>query len=123
MGRKSTIQAYQFFDSADLSGNLESASFNVKNLDKASLRLSWTSADALGEFKIQARQELESKTDDTEGWFDLEFGNTIPLDATSQSDHQILFNELPFVELRIVYTATSGSGTLNGKLTAKVVGA
>lgn len=123
MGRKSVVPVYKFFSEADLAGDLISKSINVKNLDKASIRLSWTSSDAVGVFKIQARQENDSKKEEALDWFDVEFGSTIALDASLQSDHQILFNELPFVELRVVYTSTSGTGTVNGKITAKVVGA
>lgn len=113
-------------ESGDLSGNLTSLSSNVVNLDKASLRLSWTSADAVGTITIEAKQVNPEKPEEASDWFELDFGNVIAIDMTApspDSEHQIIFNELPFTDLRVVYTATSGTGTIDATLSAKTVGA
>ena len=110
-----------------MTGSLTSESTNVSQLDKATIRVVWTSADAIGELKIQAKQIANpQKPEEASDWFDLDFGNVIAIDMTvptPDSEHQILFNELPFTDLRVVYTPTSGTGTIDSiKISAKQVG-
>lgn len=125
MARKNVVESFEILADADLSGSITSESFNVKNMDKATIRLAWTSADAIGAFKFQARQELSSSPEVDSQWFDLEGLTSLPVDMTApspDSEHQIIFESMPFVELRVQYSPTSGTGTVNGKITLKQVG-
>ena len=83
-----------------------------------------TASRLCGLFAIQARQEKSNARDVSADWFDLDLGSQILVDVPSNSilEHQIIFNELPFTDVRIVYAATSGTGTVNIKITAKQVG-
>lgn len=123
MARKNTIQAFQLLTDQDLSADFISQETSVKNLDQASVRLSWTTAGLpVGEIRFQGLQEKEGTPIDPSDWFDIDFDTTIPINS-SESDHQILFEVLPFDRLRIRYIAASGAGTMNAKITAKTLGA
>jgi hypothetical protein len=115
-----------FEASGDMSASNTSVSTNVEQVDKASIHLSWT-AGPVGIFKLQSRNGSKSpaqpntKYNDT--WFDVDFGTTMSISGTD-SELLIQLNEMPGTEIRIVYTATSGSASdLKALLTMKAVGA
>lgn len=108
--------------SGDMTTTITSEETSVKNLDNASIRLSWDIAGTpVGEVIVQALQEKDDKPVTDADWFTLDFGSTIAIDNT-QTDHQLILTQLPFDKIRLRYTPTSGSGTLNAKITAKQVG-
>lgn len=108
------------FEDGDLSTDITSNVTNVRNLDKASIRVEWTGTP-VGELKVQALQEKENQPIAEADWFDLDLGSTITIDNTD-TEHQIIFNELPFERIRLQYVSTSGTGVINAKISAKQVG-
>lgn len=121
MARKNVIQAFKMIEDGDMSSNITSSVTNVENLDKAAILVEWTSSSINGVITVEARhQKKETAAQAT--WYELDFGAAITV-TTDNSSHQIVLNELPFTDIRVVYTATSGTGTLNATITSKTVGA
>ncbi len=116
MSRKQSVASFHMIDAGDLSGNITSSITNVLNLDKASIHLSWTGSSPVGDMVVEARNG------DSESWYELDFGSTISISGNS-GDHQIVFNELPFTSIRLSYTRTSGSGSIDAIITLKTIGA
>lgn len=116
MGRKNVVKSYSMFKAADISGTVTSETVNVINLDKASIHVTWSGTAPEGTITVQARNG------DNDPWYDLDFGSTIPVTGNSGS-HQILFLELPFTDIQMIYTSTSGTGTMDARISAKVLGA
>lgn len=114
MARKNVLKSYKMLDQADMSTSLESEPTSVINLDKASIVLSWTGSP-VGTFSLEARNGVD------EAWYALDFGATIE-PGGSAGNHRLLLTETPFTDVRLIYAATSGSGTLNAVITAKQVG-
>jgi hypothetical protein len=102
-------------DAGDLASDIDSNVTNVMNQDKASIHLSWTGTVPVGVVTVQARNG------EKDPWYDLDMGGTISISGAS-GDHQLVFNELPFTDIKLTYTATSGTGTLDATLTSKVTG-
>ena len=122
MGRKNVVSAFQMITSGDMSADITSEETSVKNLDKASIRVTWDiGGTPVGTLVVQALQEKENIPVVDADWFDLDLGSTVTIDNT-QTDHQIIFNELPFDKIRLKYNQTSGTGTMNAKISAKQVG-
>lgn len=124
MARKNTISAHPMIVDGDMSGDITSSVTDVKNLDKAYIRVTWDiGGSPVGELQFEALQEKDSTSaaNDDANWFTLDFGDTLTID-NSETEHQILFESLPFDKLRLKYNSTSGTGTLNAKITAKQVG-
>lgn len=131
MGRKQVIHQYNMLEgqSVNMSSSITSNISNVEQLDKASIHLTWT-AGPVGTFKVQARNGgtpapntalPKAKYDDS--WYDVDMGSAIAI-AGTDSELLLLFNELPFTDIRIVYTPTSGSASdLKMLLTSKTTGA
>lgn len=114
MGRKNVVKSYKMIDAGDLSGDITSESTSVINLDKASIHIVWSGSSPSGTINVQA------KNGDKGTWRSLDFGTTISVSGNS-GEHDIILNELPFDEIRVVYTSTSGTGTVDAVLTAKVI--
>jgi hypothetical protein len=115
VARKNTLKAFKMLDAGDVSGNLQSATTNVLNLDKASISVTWTGSSPVGTLEVLARNGED------DAWSALNFGSAISISGNS-GDHRILLNEMPFTDIRIDYTATSGTGSLTAIITAKQVG-
>lgn len=115
MGRKNVLKSYKLFDQEDISVSATSETTSVINLDKASIILAWTGTAPVGEVVVEARNG------DKDAWVPLEIA-TMAVTGNS-GNHRILFLELPFTDIRLQYTATSGTGTMDATITAKVVGA
>lgn len=117
MGRKNVVKSYPMFNNTDISINQTSPIVNVINLDKASIHVEWTGTTPIGVMTVEAR----NGKDDT--WYDLDFsGQTIDITGNT-GDHQILMTELPFTDIRLQYVVTSGTGSLEARISAKVTGA
>lgn len=93
---------------------------SVENQDTASYHVKF-SAPASGTFSVQARNADLRPDQAALAWYDLNFG--APLTITAESDVQIVLNELPFKEMRLVWTPTSASGTMSAYLLMKAKGA
>lgn len=116
MGRKNVVKSYEMIAAGDLSGNITSNVVNVINMDKASVHLEWSGTGVDGLFTVEARNGED------DSWYTLDFNVNIPLD-TDSGDHQILFNELPFTDIRLVYARTGGTGSVTATISLKVIGA
>lgn len=118
MARKNVVQSFTMIESQIASTDVTSESTSIINLDQLSIRFSWDST-LEGEIVIEA---LQRKSNDVSpDWFELDFGNTILVDATD-TNHQIVFQQMPFTDIRVKFVHSSGSGTIEAKLTGKQIG-
>lgn len=120
MSRKNVVMPYKMFDEADMSANATSDVTNVINLDKASIIISWSGSSPVGAVTVEGRSFRAGAEPVDSGWVTLDF-DVIAISGNS-GGHQLLFNELPFSELRLQYAFSSGSGSLDAVLVAKQVG-
>lgn len=121
MSRKSVVAGFPMIQSGDLSANITSEIVSVKNLDNASIIVTWTGATPIGVLTVEARNNGKGGAT-PEPWYTLDMGAAITISGNS-GNHQLIFNLLPFTDLRLIYTATSGTGTLDAVITSKVSGA
>lgn len=105
---------------ADISANATSAVTNTSNFDKASIYLAWSGTAPVGTITVEATNDDPSSQNPT--WKTLDFGASIDISGDTGS-HDLVFNELPFNAIRVQYTSTSGVGTIDATIHAKVVGA
>jgi hypothetical protein len=93
---------------------------NVENTDSCSYHVKF-SAPASGTFTVQAKNADLRPDQASIAWYDLNFGS--PLTITAETDVQIVLNEMPFKEMRLVWTPSSASGTVSAYLLMKAKGA
>jgi hypothetical protein len=120
MGRKHVVSLDLFSSSdsqlpVDMSVDLESREIDTSQMDKASMHLKWA-AGPTGEFKVFAKNKSDGD------FYELSFGESLTIDG-SDSEVQIILNEMPFVAIRLDYVAGTGAADLTALLTEKSVGA
>jgi hypothetical protein len=94
--------------SADIIGPTTS----TEKFDNIMLQVQWTSADAVGVISIQV------STDGTQ-WDDITFDPALTQPASNNGQYSILLAAMPNTLIRPKYTRTSGSGTMQIRLSAK----
>lgn len=132
-GRKNTLRLYQNITAGDMSTlSVTSAITNIQTLDNVGIQLEWTGAP-VGSFQIQvsadhAQDEFGNVTNAGQ-WIPLTLsylsGSSIvtaqSVPTTVGSPIYLDLNQLSAPWIQVVYTGASGSGTLNGFITAKQV--
>jgi hypothetical protein len=108
---KRVIPPFQVMIAADLAGNVTSSETDVMGLDYARYDIAWSGTAPIGVMTVEYLKDGDAT------WATLDVG-TIAVSGASGT-HEILFTELPFKRIRLKYTRTSGTGTMNAYITAK----
>lgn len=121
--RKNTLKVFKMIDAGDMSGNLTSIPTNVEFLDNIALQLNFTGTPT-GTFAVEVSIDYDQ---DSLGNI-LNAGNWIPLTLSpapaatgSGASIFIELNQTPARWLRVTYTATSGVGSLDALISAKML--
>lgn len=110
--RKSILKKYKIFDSASLAANLISPVTSVEYLDSVCIQLQWETTTAEGTFAVEA-------SIDGEYWTALSGINPV---VSATNDHALInITLLPSPFIRVTYTSSAGTGTVNGYISAKMV--
>lgn len=123
MSRKNNLQVFQLITAGDMSAaSLTSPVTNIQFLDNIGIQLSWTGSP-VGTFTVQVSADYNQ---DSLGnvlaaghWVTL----TLPTSPTTASGSPIYLdlNQLSAPWIRVVYTKTSGTGSLSAFITAKML--
>lgn len=107
-----------------MGGNVTGAVTNIQYLDNIGIQLNFTGTP-VGTFHVQVSadydQTAEGEVVSAGNWINMTLS---PPPIASGSPDQIYIDILPTSApwIRVVYTRTSGTGTLNGFITAKMIG-
>lgn len=121
MARKNIILTHKIFQSTDISTNQTSGNTNTANLDSGSIYVEWTGSSPVGVLTVEATND-DPTSPAGAVYRELSFGNAINISGNS-GNHELILNQLPFRAFRLVYTASSGTGSITATLTAKTLGA
>lgn len=105
------IQPYQVIASGDMSGAIASPSVDISNVDDISIVYEWAGTSPVGTLFVQV------KNGDSP-WSVLDISPPAAISGNS-GNNNIQITNVSFKELRLTYTRTSGTGTLNAYLTGK----
>ena len=125
MARKHNLPPHDMISDGDMSGNLLSDPTNVSQIDQAIIFINWTGTPD-GTFTIEGAQvkstelRANSPLPTSVVWNTLDID---PMTTAGETNHQIVFTELPFTHLRLRYTASSGTGTGTATISGKSRGA
>lgn len=121
MARKNIVEGYPIINGTSLATSFTSSTSSVKNLDYASIHIEWSGTAPVGVITVEARNGDERNNDAVADWYLIDMGSVITISGAS-GDHQLFFDKLPFTDLRLQYTATSGTGTMTAFITSKQSG-
>jgi hypothetical protein len=102
-------------NAVDISTTQTSAPTSVINMDKAGIYFEWSGTSPVGVLTVEARNSSDGN------WYTLDFGSAMNISGNTGS-HQIRITELLSYEIRVKYTATSGTGTATATIVMKQVG-
>jgi len=106
-----------------MASSIASTIVEVKNQDNIGIQLHWTGAP-VGDFYFQISsnyaQDIEGNVTNPGNWVVLPVSPAIVASGTPD-DAYVDLNQLSAMYVQVVYTAASGSGTLNAIITAKGV--
>ena len=119
---KNFLPVIQIITAGDMSADITGPATNISYLDNVAIQLNFTGTPT-GTFSIQGsldHKEYNGQIVNAGNFVPLTFSSTL---AASGAAGQILLdlNQLSFPYIRIVYTRTSGSGSLDAYISAKAV--
>lgn len=127
MSRKHSLPPHDMLLEDDMSAAVTSPPTNVSQIDQCVIIASWTGS-AVGSFTVEGAQvpstqlRANSPLPASITWTALDFG--APIEAAGVDDeHQLVLTQIPFTHIRVVFTPTSGSGSLSARISGKTVGA
>lgn len=123
MSRKNLLR-FQNITSGDMSAaSITSSISNIQHLDNIGIQLKWTGVP-VGTFAIQVSvdyaQDFEGNVTNSGTWTSLSLSPS-PVASGAADNAYVDLNQLSAPWLRVVYTKTSGTGTLNGYIVGKMV--
>lgn len=123
-GRKNTLLKYKLLSAASMAANITSAATNIQHLDNIGIQANIVSGSPTGVIQVQVSADYAEDTEhnvlDAGHWVDL---TPAQQSITAGSPAQTYFdlNQLSSPWVRVVYTRTSGSGSLDVFITAKML--
>lgn len=131
-GRKNNIKQYQSVVNASMASNVTSPVTDVQFLDNIGIQLDFSGAP-VGNFQVQVSadysQDMNGNVQNVGSWVPLiltyfngsTFTSSPNVPTSVGSPIYLDLNQLSTPYIRIMYISTSGSGTLNAYLTAKMI--
>lgn len=117
------IANFKAFDSVDISSTKTSAKSDVSGMDEGIYLVNWSGTTPIGVLTVEASN---SSANDfragTEVWNSLDFGTAMNVTGNT-GNHEINFTSMSFKWIRIIYTTTSGIGTMSAHFNATSIGA
>lgn len=123
MSRKNNLLKYQPISAGDMSGNITSGVTSIQYLDNIGVQFNFTGAPT-GTFQIQVSadyaQDEFGNVQNAGNWIPITFSSN-PVAAGSAGSVYVDLNQLSAPWMRLAYVFTSGSGSLNAFITAKML--
>lgn len=117
MARKNLISK-KFVDTTASVATFTSEELNVGQTDKGSIHIVWTGTSPDFTVTVEAR----NGSDKQDTWRTLSMGGTIAISGSS-GEHELIFVELPFEFMRLIFTRASGTASIAATFTYKSTGA
>ncbi len=118
------LRPLTLLSAVSMSTDITSVAVEIKNQDNIGVQLNWTTADAIGAFSIQISsdhvQDLEGNIQTPGNWISLPLSPGISSAGNSDTAYVDL-NQMSAQYMRVLYTRTSGSGTVTAIVVAKGV--
>jgi hypothetical protein len=118
-GRKNALIPYHLISAGDLSDDLTSDIVIIQYLDNIALQLNCVGT-AVGTFAVEVSLDYNQSTKNPGTWVAVSLPE-VPAVAGADKNIFIDLNQLAASALRVTYTSTSGTGTVNAYIAGKMV--
>ncbi len=107
------------------SASITSAVTNVEGLDNIGIQFNWSGASPVGTFTVEVSidyaQDYLGNVTNAGTWNTLAISPAVAATGTSPDSAFIALNQLPAPWVRVKYTRTSGTGTLQSFISGKML--
>lgn len=125
MAKKSNLSRYQLLANADGSGDLTGAVTSIQFLDNVGYQINMLDSDMTGVFDVQVsadyQQDELGNVQNPGNWISLPLSPTATITGGDITNIYIDITQISAPYIRLIYTSTSGSGTVAAFITAKVL--
>lgn len=123
MASRPIITPFSVITNGDMSGNIISAVTVIQNLTMIGYDISWAGSAPVGAMSVQVSNTYSQNADgtvrDAGNWTTLTLSSPAPVTGATGNGF-IDIDATGAFAIRLVYTRTSGTGTMQAKLCAKV---
>lgn len=116
-------KSYQIITSGNMAASITSAAQEIQYQDNIGIQLNWSGAP-VGTFSVQIsmdhKEDIEGNIVTAGNWITLPLSPAITASGTPDTAY-IDLNQQSAPYVRVVYTRTSGTGTLNAFVTGKAI--
>lgn len=123
MSRKNNIRQFELITAGNMAGNLTSAATNIEFLDNIAIQLNFTGTPT-GTFQVQVSvdyaQDAQGNITNAGHWVPVLLPQT-PTAAGAAGQIIIDLNQLASPWVRVFYSFTSGTGSLDAWISAKML--
>ena len=106
------LRPFQLFTAETIDTNLTSPITTLFGVKEVFIAIDWTTATA-----VSGAITVEVLYDNADHWKPLEFASAITISGSGY--HEVLLEQVPFGQIRLKYTSTSGTGVLNAWIQGK----
>ncbi len=120
---KRSLAPSQILTSQSLGASFSSPATNVLLLDNVAIQLNVTTSDAVGTFTVEGsldHVEANGVISNAGNWVALNL-SAVPTLSGSSTSFLLDLNQVSFPWIRVTYTRTSGTGTVNAYISAKAI--
>lgn len=114
MSAKAVIKPFKVLENGNMATSQVSVVTNIETSDDVGYQVVWT-GNAIGTFAVEASINGVN-------WEELDLGSPGPAAAGSSDSFLISLGLIPYPQVRLTYTASSGTGSLNVWVCAKRIG-
>jgi hypothetical protein len=115
---KKVLKKAKVINAGDMSGNLTSSAVDIEFLDNIGVQFNFTGTPT-GTFDVQISMDYNTQTG-AGNWISLVF-STAPAASGSANQIYIDMNQMSAPYMRVKYTATSGTGSLDAFVCGKEI--
>ena len=123
MSSRPLIKPFQVITNASMAGNITSIVTIVDNMSMISYDISWTGSSPMGAITVEVSdtysQNAAGGVKNAGTWTELPLSAAGTVSGNTGTGF-ISLSQIPAYAVRIVYTRSSGTGTLNAFVNAKV---
>lgn len=124
MASRPIFSPYSVITNGNMAGNITSAVTVIQNLSMISYDVSWTGSTPVGVMSVQVSntysQNMDGTVKNAGNWSTLLLSPANPAVSGNTGNGAIDVMATGFYAIRLVYTRTSGTGTMNATINGKV---
>jgi hypothetical protein len=117
---KSVVKNIPLISAVSMGATITSSVIDVLQTDNIGLQVTWTSANAVGTITVEGSVDYDPHFE-TGTFYALTFDPVLTQPNSDNGGYLVNINQFPWPYVRVVYTRSSGTGTLTVNISVKSI--